>query len=150
MIFHDNKKIVMALGLILFVSCLGCSDTNDTGRTALSGKVTFDGKPVPYGLIYFTPDTTRGNQGPQGHAEIIDGQYRTDDGDAGVGTVTGPLVVQISGFSEGRGDNGIIKGTPIFHRYKTQIELSEGVSTMDFEVPKNYSKSSTPNSGRAL
>ena len=134
MIFRYDRKMV-ALGLIFLGLCLGCNGGNDAGRNTLSGKVTFGGKPVPYGLIYFSPDITQGNSGPQGYAEIVNGEYSTDD--VGMGAVMGPLVVQISGFPQGKDESGAFEGTPLFPRYKTSINLTEGMKTMDFDVPSN-------------
>ncbi|MCR9119920.1 MAG: hypothetical protein NXI22_23535, partial [bacterium] len=65
----------------------GCGESGPV-RYQVSGKVQFQGKPVPAGSVIFTPDTAQGNSGPQGVAEIVDGAYRTSGG--GLGTVGGP------------------------------------------------------------
>lgn len=127
------ESITALWGVVLLGLCLGCNGGEGAGRTPLSGKVTFGGQPVPYGLIYFSPDVTQGNMGPQGYAEIVDGHYSTEG--AGMGTVTGPLIVQVAGFPRGKNEQGAIEGSPLFPRYKTMVHLKEGTTTMDFEVP---------------
>src|SRR5690348_2686083 len=62
----------------------------------VSGKVTFKGAPVPAGRIYFTPDSTKGNTGPTGYADIKDGAYDTAAA-GGQGVTGGPVVVAIEG-----------------------------------------------------
>ena len=52
---------------------VGCGD-GGLKRYRVSGDVSFQGKPVPAGSIIFTPDTAKGNAGPQGTANIIDGR----------------------------------------------------------------------------
>lgn len=46
----------------------------------VSGTVTFDGKPVPLGMIVFEPDPSKSNSGRQGHADIKDGKFDTPPG----------------------------------------------------------------------
>jgi hypothetical protein len=59
----------MALGLLLAVPYLGCSDASG-GREAVSGEVHFKGQPLDQGTIQFVPtegqDTTSGNLINQG------------------------------------------------------------------------------------
>lgn len=130
MIFR-HERVLMVFAWTLLAVCLGCGGS-DVNRATLRGKVTFQGKPVPKGLIYFEPDISRGNSGPQGFAEILDGEYRTDK--VGIGAVTGPLLVRISGFSNA-GQSNESPGAPLFPQYQTQIEITEETTTMDFDVP---------------
>src|SRR5580704_14083536 len=78
----------------------------------VSGKVTFMNKPVPAGWVVFTPDSTKGNDGPQGRAQIRDGSYNTS-GENGQGTTGGPMTVQIQGFAGPGAD-----AKPIFAPYQ--------------------------------
>jgi hypothetical protein len=57
--------------LLLLLALVGCS-TND--RTAASGTVTLDDKPLESGAISFQP--TRGSEGPSAGGRIINGQYQ--------------------------------------------------------------------------
>ena len=56
--------------LTLSISLAGCSDS---GRLPLNGKVSFDGEPVEYGYVQFTPRA--GTTGPTSGADIKDGAY---------------------------------------------------------------------------
>ena len=130
MIWNCNNWTALLL-LATVVSCLGCGTGSSVDRETLSGKVTFQGKPLPQGFIYFEPDISKGNSGPQGFAPILDGEYSTDG--VGKGAVTGPLIIRISGFP--RGGENQNPGPPLFPEYQTQIELKEGTTTLDFDVP---------------
>ncbi len=108
----------------------GCGDTGPT-RLRVSGKVTFDGKPVPAGQIVFEPDSTANNKGPMGSAEITDGQYDTQT--AGIGTVGGAHVARITGLS-GR-PTGNTTVNPLFNTYEVKVDLGQEPATKDFDVP---------------
>ena len=123
------------------VSCslLGCgSDAPDTYH--VSGNVTFDGKPVPAGLIRFTPDSSKDNSGPVGYATIQDGTYDTS-ADGGKGHVGGPMLVQIDGSSSQPGElpadeSGAEPNIDVlFSTWQTTADLPKEDSTQDFEVP---------------
>ncbi|MBN2021567.1 MAG: hypothetical protein JW809_02130 [Pirellulales bacterium] len=101
-------------------------------RHNLSGTVTFRGKPVPVGLIVFEPDATKGNRGPQGYAQIFDGQYETEK--FGKGAIIGALNVEITGFPPGDGSAGD-PNVPLFPPYKTKVEITQDTNTLDFDVP---------------
>ena len=105
-----------------------CSNSG-VERHKLSGKVTYQGKPVVKGSIIFEPDTAKGNSGPQGFAAIQDGSYTTDK--FGRGAISGPLIVRISGQIET--PNGEKKSIP---DYTTHIDLPKEASTHDFETSK--------------
>jgi hypothetical protein len=121
--------------LMLFVVGLplvdGCGKSK-VPRHDLSGRVTFQDKPVPVGLIVFEPDASRGNRGPQGYAQIFDGRYETER--FGKGAILGALNVEITGFPPGDGSAGN-PTTPLFPPYKTQVRISDDTHTLDFEVP---------------
>lgn len=98
----------------------------------ISGKVTFDGKPVPLGRIFFDADSRQGNNGASGYTDIRDGEYNTSR--VGKGVSGGPTVVRIQGFKkEGADDSGF--GPPLFQEFSFQVDLPKERSTKDFEVP---------------
>src|SRR5204862_378695 len=74
---------------VLGLAAVGCGES----RVEVSGEVTFDGKPVPAGRIYFNPDFTKGNDGPQGYADIKDGKFDTRN--KGKGACGGPTIAVI-------------------------------------------------------
>src|SRR6185436_20432354 len=76
------------------VSLSGCG--GNTGYH-VSGVVNFDGKLIPAGKIYFTPDTSKKNAGAAGFATIQNGAYNTASSDGKL-QVGGPMIVKIEGF----------------------------------------------------
>src|SRR5262249_53060077 len=105
-------------------------------RYDISGTVTYDGKPVPRGVILFTPDLAAKNDGLQGSAEIRDGAY--DTGKApGKGASGGKYVVRISGFDGTPGLSELPFGRPLFQDYEVKLDLPREKTTQNFTVPKD-------------
>jgi hypothetical protein len=127
----------MSLRHALFLAALlvlsGCKGQQSA---EVSGTVTFNGQPVPAGRIYFTPDITKGNDGPQGYAEIHDGKFDTRQG--GKGACGGPTVVVIQGY-DGKKDQGTM-GDPLFKEHRITIDLPREPSSQDFNVPAEAGK----------
>src|SRR5687767_5122929 len=103
---HPTAAAVLVGGLMTLVGCGG----GDAGRYRVSGVVTYDGKPVPKGVIYFDPDTGKNQAGLQGFAEITDGKY--DTGQGGKGTTGGPVVIRVEAF-DGQGSGETPAGKPL-------------------------------------
>ena len=102
-------------------------------RHPVSGQVLYDGKPIPFGEIYFDPDVAKGNDGPQGFARIQDGQYDTREG--GSPAAPGPQLVRILGFN-GKPGPELPLGRPLFPEYTTSADIPvQGNATLDFSVP---------------
>lgn len=133
--FLQATGCLQLLLLLPIAFATGCG----SGENRVSGNITFDGKPVPSGKIYFTPDTSKGNSGPTGYADIKDGFYDTAAA-AGKSVSQGPMVVAIEGLAPlaapagGEGSEDIT-ATVLFPRYETRLELSGGAATYDIEVP---------------
>jgi hypothetical protein len=124
-------------GLPWVVVCLltGCGDS---GRH-VSGKVTFNGKPVPAGTIYLIPDSSKGNEGPTGYATIQNGEYDTADDGKGVGG--GPVIVGIEGFNPeamAEPEEGDTSGEEtvqsLFPYYETTAEIPDDAE-LNVDVP---------------
>lgn len=109
-------------------SLAGCSKQTGPPRYSVSGTVTFRGEPVPLGTIAFEPDTSQGNRGPAGYADIIDGRFQTH-----LGAVGGPHIVRINGASGPMIDES--KDTTLFSDYTTTRDLPQQTATLDFDVP---------------
>lgn len=124
----------MIAASLLIMVIAGCGGDSGPPRYDVSGTVTYNGQPVPEGVISFRPDGSKGNEGPAANANIIDGKYDTSV--AGKGTVGGAHVVIIRGFDgEARPDDELPHGKPLFSEYTTNVDLpkSQG-ETIDFDV----------------
>lgn len=119
------------------VGCLltgaGCGAKGPV-RYHIEGTVTYDGEPVPSGLIRFEPDATKGNGGPVGYATIIDGRYTTA-AQGSKGALRGPLVAVMTGGPAR--DPQVEFPKMWFEDYQTTVDLDpqSGKATLDFEVP---------------
>lgn len=131
------RKTLSATGLVVF-ACLvaGCGESGFD----LSGNVTFKGKPIPAGKIYFTPDSSQGNDGPTGYATIENGRYDTSA--AGSKPVAGgPMIIGIEGFDPAatatapNDTSGEEIVTALFPYYETTKYLPKDSTTADFDVP---------------
>jgi hypothetical protein len=120
-------------------ACLLMTSCGTSGSTVhhLSGKVTFNGKPLPAGRIFFLPNTARGNAGQGGFAEIKDGTYDTRHN--GNPTPGGALIVRIDGF-DGKGAPGNPAGQALFLAYEVEVEVPRADATQDFDVPAAAAK----------
>ncbi len=117
---------VAAVGLVALGVLLGCGEGSGPKRYRVSGKVTFDGKPIPYGDVLFTPDDAKKNTGPQGIATIRDGKFDTSAA-AGKGYGGGPAVVRVTGLTG--------EGGKLLCEYEFRVDLPHGNATHDFDVP---------------
>lgn len=114
------------LAVLLLLVLVGCS--KGPTRREIRGKVTYGGKPVFYGTIYFEPDRAAGNVGPQGAGEIREGVYKTNPD---YGPVPGRTVVRINGWDQAPG--GV---PPVFANYETRVDLPDAdQKDLDFDVP---------------
>ena len=70
---HTSLTLSYAYGAV-FVVCMfaGCGPDNPLDRQAISGMVTFDGKPLPHGSISFEPSQSGG---VTSGATVTNGQY---------------------------------------------------------------------------
>lgn len=120
--------------LLLFSVAPGCSSEDGPARYRVSGTVTFRGEPVPVGVIQFTPDSSQGNNGPPGFADIKDGKFDTEL--SGQGTIGGPHLVMVDAFS---GKNISPEANPngdvLVSAYRKSVTLEAGAETqLDLEL----------------
>ncbi len=109
------------------VATAGCSKQEGPTRYRISGTVTLDGKPIPYGEVLFTPDPAKKASGPQGIAPIRDGRYDTA-AEGGKGIAGGPTIVRVNGMT-GPGGKTLCE-------YETPVDLPRADGTHDIAVPK--------------
>ncbi|MBI1249527.1 hypothetical protein GC197_17015 [bacterium] len=126
--------LVWAVSLLALTGC-GASD----GRHHVEGTITFQGEPVPRGVIRFTPDHQNGNIGPGAVATILDGHYETE---AGRGVISGPHNVMIAGFDGVEVAEGAWEGQPLFAPYSTTWDFPDKSTVVDFEVPSKPAEKS--------
>ena len=120
------RRCVGLFLLFQLVLLVGCKDSGP-GRFRVSGNAKFEGNPIPFGDVVFTPDGSKKNSGPQGIAQIRDGKYDTA-ASGGKGFGGGPTIIRVTGFS-GEGGKVICE-----YQYKADLPRSE--TTHDIDVPK--------------
>ncbi len=106
----------------------GCATDPGPKRTRLTGGVTYDGQPIPYGEVLFTPDAAKQNGGPQGFAQIRDGRYDTASSADGKGVGGGPTILRVTGFSG--------PGGKLLCEVEMSVEVPADGGTFDIDVPK--------------
>lgn len=117
------------------VALTGCGKSGEPARYRVSGIVTLDGEPIPFGEVLFTPDASKKNSGPQGKAPIKDGKFDTSF-DGGLGSGGGATVARVQGMT-GPGGKTLCE-------FDLKIDLPQSDSTQDLKVPKE-GKSKKPN-----
>lgn len=118
--------------LLFLLSCLVSCSKSDRPRFHMTGRVTFQGQPVPAGNISFEP-VEGGVAG--GFASIQDGRYDTSQ--SGRGHWGGKHTVRITG-NTGKllKPNDPDSGTEsLFTPYETTVDLPLQAATQDFDVP---------------
>ena len=124
-----------AAGLCLMSLVVASCSNSEPNRLRVSGSATFDGKPIPFGQIVFTPDGAKRNSGPQGVAVIRAGKFDTAAED-GKGVAGGPTVISVTGLTaEG--------GKPLCD-HELRIDLPRKDSLQDLEVPAKAAAKSRP------
>lgn len=131
-----TRRHILCRALAALALMAGAAGCGSSTNFEVSGTVTWNGKPVPKGFITFVPDTEKGNSGPGGGAEIIDGKYRTP---RGKGVVGGAYKVQIVGYDgvayKEKGED-VVSGKSLFNMYETTAEFPKESTTKDFTVPE--------------
>lgn len=124
----------VALTTLALLGLCGCGGSGGVDRYELSGAATYGGRPLPAGVMFLQPDTSRGNDGPGTMTEINDGRYQTF---AGKGTVGGPHVVRITGY-DGPPGGETSGGRRLFREYRFQVDLPRHDASHDFDVPGDH------------
>jgi hypothetical protein len=125
-----NKISLLLVSIFLF---LGCGHVGPK-LYHISGEVTYDGKPVSEGVIYFTPNTATGDRASQGVAFIQDGKYDTSKGR---GISSGSVSVIISGNQRLADKEETV---PLFEDYIEEFEVPDQNTVKNFNVPINITK----------
>lgn len=128
-----SLSFFLVLLIVSQLSASGCNRSAGPKRYHISGTVTYQGKPVPFGDIMFVPDNSKGNSGPAGFAKIKDGKFDTSVD--GKGMIGGAQEITINGSSVARPEGSDEAIPALFPQYQTQAELPQAKMTLDFEVP---------------
>ena len=125
------RKSMVVLMFLAVCALSGCGRDSEPKRNRVSGKVTYDGKPVAFGDVVITPDDTKKNSGAQGFANIRDGHYDTG-AEGGRGYGGGPAVLHVTAFDK--------QGGKILFEGEFQVSLPDGDATHDIDIPKDKGK----------
>lgn len=117
----------LLLMTILWLAILGCSA--EVSTFPVEGTVTYKGKAIPKGEIYFDPDISI--KGPQGRALISEGKFSTKDLNSGI--ISGKYIIRIHGF-DGKPKEEAPMGKALFAAYELPMELVAG-KPLSIEVP---------------
>jgi hypothetical protein len=122
--------VLLAFSTSILTGCGGSSGSQ------VAGKITFKGQPIPAGKIYILPDSTKGNSGQSGFADIVDGTYDTSK-PGGQGAVQGAVIFAIEGIDPNPppGAEPDVVATALFPRYETPQNISGNKVTLDIDVP---------------
>jgi hypothetical protein len=106
-------------------------------RHQVSGKVTYEGKPVEYGTMIFEPDLSIGKIAPTCYARIENGAFKTDPAES---PTTGAYKVRVMGFDKSKmktntSPEEIIDTPPLFPEHVLQVEIPPPEGKLDIEVP---------------
>ncbi len=121
--------------IVLVAMMAGCAGGDTQDRYQVSGAVKYDGKPVNFGEVLFTPDATLGNSGAQGIATISNGRYDTK-GSRAPGVAAGPVVVRVTALADANGK--------LICEYEFKMEIQKSSNQHDIDIPVTAGKSAPP------
>lgn len=119
---------------LLAITLSGCGQSTEN-LVHVAGTVSFAGKPVPVGMIIFEPDSSKGNLGPQCHAEIKEGRFDTRL--SGSGAAIGPQIVRITGGDGVNPEAFTPLGKLLFEEHTIKMEISAEQPALSLEVSQN-------------
>lgn len=94
--------------LVAALTACGCGGGD--GLVDISGTVSFKGKTIPKGMIWFDPAPSHAKKPAQGFAFIEDGKF--DSKANGRGVINGPYLVRVEGY-DGQAANEFPYGKPL-------------------------------------
>jgi hypothetical protein len=124
-------RSLLALLILLCGSMCGCGP-KEPPRYHLSGTITFKGQPIPKGMILFDPDLATGHDGPQGFANIENGQFDTKKG--GIGHCGGKVMLRIHG-GDGTPVPELPFGNALFSETMVPMELPLQDDVREIKLP---------------
>jgi hypothetical protein len=120
--------------VILCLALAGCGMGDGLERYPVNGTVTFEGKPVQTGAVFFEPTASVGTVAPTVYLPLRGGRY-----DAGKeGPVAGKYVVKVAGWDESKkqvDSDGVTHTAQLFQDYQFEVQIPPPNNTLDIEVP---------------
>jgi hypothetical protein len=127
-----RRKLMLGISFLVAAFVLvGCGDADVLYD--VNGSVTFDGKPIPKGLIFFDPDVTKGGTGPQGFANILDGKFTTAV--QGKGIRGGAYVIRVNGY-DGKEAPEAPFGQYLFPEHEEKKDMPKANSELNLAIVK--------------
>ncbi len=128
--FRNHAAVWLLIAAAVWPGC----GQDDPTSFRVRGTVTYQGEPVPRGIVYFDPDPARNNRGPQGYAIVEHGEYDTA-GRSGRGIVGGPYRVRVSGFNGLNRSEMMPYGSPLFAEQLIEKDFAHEDSVFDIDIP---------------
>ena len=138
-VWADGLVILIGVGLFLSSGCGEDAGYEGPERAAVSGKVTLDGSPLPYGTVTFI--STEG-EGRRASGLISDGSYSIPEGQ---GPNLGKCKVEILGFEKApaAADDGLGEGGEGAEEEDAGDDEGEGESVGPQIIPPQYNAQTT-------
>ncbi len=121
-------KRILTSSFILLAALGGCAEKKTFD---VSGTVIFNGKPLPAGVVWFDPDSAKGNDSSQGFAYVKEGQF--DSKEKGRGIRGGAYIIRVEGF-DGKPWKESKLGLPLFTDYQEKRDVSIAAAKLEIEV----------------
>jgi hypothetical protein len=120
---------------VVCAALAGCGD--GMKRYPVRGTVTFQGRPVESGAIFFEPTESAGKIAPTVYLPVRGGKY--DAGDKG--PVAGKYRVVVGGMDQSKNkvdDDGVTHTPQLFKDYVFEVDIPPPNNTLDIEVPASH------------
>lgn len=129
----SSHPVTVLCFFVLACVGIGCSPPKEVVYR-VHGQVTFKGKPVPKGNVFFDPDASKGTSGKQGFAGINEGKFDTalPDGD---GIKKGAYTIRVQAF-DGKPKPDLPFGNGLTTEFITKMEFSEEDNQFDIVIDK--------------
>jgi hypothetical protein len=127
-----GSAIAAIFGLLLMI--LGCG-SDGFSRHRIQGTVTYDGKPLEDGVLFFEPTAAAGQMAPTVYVKVRNGQYDTGK----EGPITGKYRVVLTGLdkaNERLDDDNVLHTPLLFPDHKFEVDIPPPNNRLDIEVPK--------------